>query len=277
VVVDLLTTASAERARELARFLEDQNQQRQSLERKILAEAREQIAGDERHRGAALVLADPQWHPGVIGIVAGRLTDLYGRPVLVIAQSGAVAVGSGRSIHGFALHEALAACSDLLIGHGGHAAAAGFRIAVDRIDAFRDRFVAYTASRFPEGPPPPRLTLDAELPLSALTPGLLAQINRLEPYGAQNARPKFLATDLQLAGDPRKVGGGERHLSFRVRQGSTNMRAIAFGIADRAEELVADEGRCCIAFTPRLNEWNGMRSVEMEVIDFRAGSTVQLQ
>jgi single-stranded-DNA-specific exonuclease len=277
LVVDLLTTTSAERARELARFLEEQNQKRQGLERKILAEARERIEADERHRGAALVLAGTEWHAGVIGIVAGRLADLYGRPVLVIAEAGLVAVGSGRSVPGFALHEALKACSDLLVGHGGHAAAAGFRIVPDRIAAFRDRFVDYTASRFPDGPAQPRLALDAELPLSALTPGLLAQIERLEPFGAQNARPKFLAADLQVTGEPRKVGGGERHLSFRVRQGATAMRAIAFGLAERANELLADQGRCCIAFTPRLNEWNGQRTVEMDVLDFRPGPQARLE
>jgi single-stranded-DNA-specific exonuclease len=276
LVVDLLTTPSAERARELARFLEDQNVQRQSLERKILAEAREQIAADDRHRGAAIVLAADSWHPGVIGIVAGRIADLYGRPTLVIARNGDISVGSGRSIAGFELHLALEACSDCLVGHGGHAAAAGFRVAASRIDEFRNRFVDHAAKHFPDGAPAPRLTLDAELPLSALTPGLLAQIDRLEPYGAHNGRPRFLAADLQIVGEPRKVGGGERHLSFRVRQGNTSMRAIAFGLAERSAELLADEGRCCIAFTPRLNEWNGMRSVEMEVADFRPGNQAKL-
>src|SRR6185437_16090072 len=142
------------------------------------------------------VLAHESWHGGIIGIVAGRLVDQYGRPTVMIALPAAdsegdgkhvrVGVGSGRSIPGFALHEALRACDDLLLGHGGHAAAAGLRIVPENIDAFRARLCEYTAARFPDGPPAPALVLDAEVPLSMLTTGLLADLDRLEPYGAEN-------------------------------------------------------------------------------------------
>ena len=182
-----------------------------------------------------------------------------------------MAVGSGRSIPGFALHEALKACAEDLVSHGGHAAAAGFRLDPTRIDAFRERFCAFAAKHFPGGPPAPELVLDAEVPLSMLTPGLLAALDRLEPYGAQNPRPNFLGAELQVVGEPRRIGGGERHLTFRVRQGSTNMRAIAWGMAERAEALVSAGGQCSVAFTPRINEWNGMRRVELEIIDFQPG------
>jgi single-stranded-DNA-specific exonuclease len=276
LVVDLLTTSSAERARELTRFLEDQNLQRQSLERKILAEAREQIETSEIHRGSALVLASADWHAGVVGIVAGRLTELFGRPSLVIALKGDKGVGSGRSVPGLDLNSALSQCGEVLASHGGHAAAAGFKVHRDRIDELRARFTEIIRQHSPNNTPAPELLLDAEVPLSALTPGLVAQLDRLEPYGSHNPRPKFLATDLQIVGEPKKVGGGERHLSFRVRQGTINFRAIAFGCGERCEELLADSGRCCIAFTPRINEWNGRRSVEMDVADFRAGARTEL-
>jgi single-stranded-DNA-specific exonuclease len=276
LVVDLLTTPSAERARELTRFLEDQNLQRQSLERKILAEARAQIETNEIHRGSALVLASENWHAGVVGIVASRLTDLFGRPSLVIAINGDLGVGSGRSVPGLDLSAALSQCGEVLASHGGHAAAAGFKVQRDRIDELRARFNEVVGWHRPNSTPAPELLLDAEVPLSALTPGLVAQLDRLEPYGAHNPRPKFLATDLQIVGEPRKVGGGERHLSFRVRQGTTNIRAIAFGCGERCDEIVSDSGRCCIAFTPRINEWNGNRSVEMDVADFRAGARTEI-
>jgi single-stranded-DNA-specific exonuclease len=275
LVVDLLTTASAERARPLAQFLEEQNQKRQKLERQLVAEARAIVDADALV-GAALVVDGDGWHPGVIGIVAGRLCEYYGRPALVISRNGDSAVGSGRSAGGFALHEALAACGELLLSHGGHAAAAGFRIECDQIDEFRRRFVSLTSQRFPDGPPPPCLTLDAELPLSALTPGLVAQIDRLEPFGAENPAARFLAAGLQIVGQPRTMGGGERHLNFQVRQGSCQLRAVAWNFADRSEDLLADQGRCCLAFTPRINEWNGQRKVELNVIDFQAGPCAQL-
>jgi single-stranded-DNA-specific exonuclease len=185
-------------------------------------------------------------------------------------------LGSGRSVPGFALHEALAACGDLLLGHGGHQAAAGFRILPEHIDAFRERFCAYAASCFPGGPPAPALVLDAEAPLSVLTLGLLKDLDRLEPYGAENRRPLFLAGNLQVVGEPRKVGNGERHLSFRVRQNGTALKAIAFGMADRADELMSAGGACCLAFTPKLNEWQGWRSVDLEVADFQPGAQARL-
>ena len=155
LVVELLTTQSQEQAMQLARYLEEQNSQRQTLERRMVSEARKLIEEQARSEDAALVLANPGWHAGIIGIVAGRLVDLYARPTLMIAlpsedarrslASSArpaggseredgdgrhvrVGVGSGRSVPGLALHEALRTCGDLLLSHGGHAAAAGFRL-----------------------------------------------------------------------------------------------------------------------------------------------------
>jgi single-stranded-DNA-specific exonuclease len=115
------------------------------------------------------------------------------------------------------------------------------------------------------------LVLDAEVPLSVLTTGLLAAIDRLEPYGAHNPRPKFLAAELEIVGQPRRIGGGERHLTFRVRQGGASLRAIAWGMGERIEALTAAGALCCLAFTPRINEWNGYRAVELEVLDFQVG------
>ncbi len=290
LVVDLLTTPRSEQALQLARYLEDQNSQRQALERRMVQEARKLIEEQARGEDAALVLAQTGWHAGIIGIVAGRLAELYGRPALMIAlptqdemQNTAdggrhvrVGVGSGRSVAGLPLHEALRACEDLLLSHGGHAAAAGFRVLPENIDAFRARICEYAAAYFPDGPPPPTLVLDAEVPLSMLTTRLLAELDRLEPYGAENRRPLFLAGGLQIQGEPRKVGGGERHLSFRVAQQGTTLKAIAWGMAERAQELMSAGGACCLAFTPRLNEWQGWRSVDLEVVDFQAGAQARL-
>jgi single-stranded-DNA-specific exonuclease len=282
LVIELLTTTSAPRAQELARVLEGQNVQRQQHERRILARAREMAATCDLERTPALVLADSEWHPGIVGIVASRLADLYARPTLLIAlcqersECEVVGQGSGRSVPGFRLHEALQACSEHLLSHGGHAAAAGFKLRPEAIAAFRDRFCAYTANHFKTGTPAPRLTIDAEVPLSALTLGLLKDLDRLEPYGAENRRPLFLAAGLKVEGEPKRVGNGERHLSFRVRQAGLAQRAIAFGMAERTEELVSTGGSCCLVFTPRLNEWQGYRRVDLEVVDFQAGTQARL-
>jgi single-stranded-DNA-specific exonuclease len=273
LVVDLLTTMNPDHARALAEYLENLNQQRQSLERKITQQAKEMAEAAGYHQLPAIVLGSSDWHPGVVGIVAGRLAEDYSRPVLITAfpADQEVGSGSGRSIAGFPLHEALQACDDLLLGHGGHAAAAGFKVHPSRFEQFRERFTAVASRWFAGGVPAPLLTLDAEVPLSALTISLVTELEKLEPYGADNPRPRFLASELWLEGEPRRVGGGDRHLSFRVRQGDCRMRAVAFGMGDRLEELTSEQGRCCLAFTPKINEWNGYRSVELEVVDFRAG------
>src|SRR5439155_7199802 len=171
---------------------------------------------------------------------------------------------------------ALAACDDLLVGHGGHPMAAGFKVRPEHIAPFRDRFCAYAASRLPPGPPSPVLTLDAEAPLSAFTLNVVRDLDRLEPYGAENRKPVFLAGGLHVEGEPRKVGQDGKHLQFRLRQGGTVLKAIAFGMADRAGELLSAGGACCLAFTPKVNEWNGWVSVDLEVADFQPGATARL-
>jgi single-stranded-DNA-specific exonuclease len=290
LAVDLLTTTRREYAVDLARHMEQLNSDRQTLEREMVKRARELIEEEGRANDPALVLANApnakNWHGGVVGIVAGRLSEQYGRPVLLITLPrpgaseedghGRLAVGSGRSIPGVPLHEALKACGELLVGHGGHAAAAGFRLHPENVSAFRVRFCDHVAGLFPEGTPAPELVLDAEAPLSALTLGLVDDLDRLEPYGAENRRPLFLAGGLQVQGEPRKVGQGERHLSFRVRQGSTTLKAIAWGMADRAAELMSAGGACCLAFTPKRNEWQGRVSIDLEVVDFQAGAEARL-
>lgn len=281
LLIELLTTGQPERADQLARNLEDLNSKRQLIERRILSEARDLIAAYDLNTTPALVLARSDWQLGVIGIVAGRLADLYARPVLLIAQGidrsqAEVWQGSGRSVPGFPLHEALSACSQYLISHGGHKAAAGFKIHRQAIDAFRASFADYARRYFSGSLPVPRIILDAEVPLSALTPGLVQDLDRLEPYGMDNPRPVLLTGGLQVVGEPRKVGKGERHLSFAVRQQGTTLRAIAFGMAERIEELMSQGGHCCLAYTPKINEWQGNRRPELEVVDFQSGPQARL-
>ena len=278
LVVELLTTDNPIRARELAEYLENLNTQRQGLERRITQQAKDIIEAQGYHHDAGLVVSAPEWHAGVVGIVASRLVDHYGKPTLVIAEKedGSPSTGSGRSVAGFPLHLALQACGSELITHGGHAAAAGFKVLPVNIDALRAKFSSYVSEHFNGQLPKPILRLEAEVPLSALTFSLLKDLDRLEPYGAENPRPRFLATGLKVEGTPRRIGKEERHLSFRIRQGDTLMRAVAFGMGDRLEELMSENGNCCLVFTPKLNEWNGQRTVEMEVNDLRAGLDPQL-
>jgi len=279
LVVEMLTTSNPVKAREVAEFLEAQNSQRQTIERKMVQQARELLDKDHSPDSPAIVLAHADWHPGVVGIVAGRMVEHTGKPVILFAlkPDADVVTGSGRSIASFELHEALKTCDDLLVGHGGHAMAAGAKIRPENIDAFRERFQAYAAKHFPQGlAPPPSLRFDAEVPLSALTFGLLNDLDKLEPYGAENPRPRFLAGGLEIVGEPKKMGKEERHLGFFVKQGTTKMRAVGWNMTERIEELVSAERKVCVAFTPKINEWQGRRSIELEINDFQAGAEARL-
>ena len=277
LAVELLTTTSEVRATELARFLEDQNQQRQTLERRIFGEARDLVQQNFADE-PALVLASREWHAGLIGIVASRLVDLYARPVLMIAmrEDDKIGQGSGRSVAEVALHELLHECTEDLLSHGGHARAAGFRIDCAAIDGFRQRFCHLVRSRFGARAFAPRLTLDAEIPLAALDFKLVQSLEDMEPFGAGNPEPVFLTGPVEVVGEPRRCGKGEATLMFTVRQGHHDYRCIAFSQGDRASELMSGDRHCCLAFTPRINDWNGFRSIRLEIRDFQPGKQARL-
>jgi len=278
LAVELLACASPQRAADLARYLATQNEARQKLERRILHQARELLATQyDETSTPAFVLAAGDWHPGVIGIVAGRLAERCGRPVLLVSLRESPAQGSGRSPAGMHLKDALSECADCLLAYGGHAAAAGFRLDPAQLEPFRRRFLEVAARRAGSAPSRAMLTIDAEVPLAAMTPGLLKSLADLHPYGQGNRPPVFLSTNLRVVGQPRLVGGGERHLSFRVCQdaGGT-FKAIAFDMADRKQELMSADGQCCLAYTPKRNEWNGYVSTDLEVIDLQAGPLPRL-
>lgn len=278
LAIELLGTSVETRAKELAHYLNEQNTQRQTVERRIFSEARSQAESlPDFANTPALVLASPDWHPGVIGIVASRLVDRYARPVLMISCKDDPGSGSGRSVEGFALHEGLASCSQHLLTHGGHAMAAGFKIRPRDIDAFRADFCGCVAQRLNGRARQHTLLIDVEAPLSAMTMGLMKGLQGLHPFGVGNRRPVFLASNLQIVGEPRKIGQGERHLSFRVKQeGSGVFKAIAWSMAERLEELQSGGGKCCLIFTPKINEWQGYVNIDLEVQDFQPGPVADI-
>jgi single-stranded-DNA-specific exonuclease len=275
MAVELLLTHSAERAEIIAGELERHNAERQQMERQMLSEARR--LAESAPLPAAIVLAHRNWHPGLLGIVASRLVDEFSRPTLMISlQKEGLAQGSGRSISAFPLHLALQQCTEHLVSHGGHAVAAGFRLLPDNLDRFRDRFCEVARGQLGDVPARGELKIDAEAPFSSLTMNVMQTLEMLEPFGAGNPAPVMLADDLQVVGEPKVVGAGERHLSFRVRQHTKDFKAIGFNFVDRLEELMSQGGRCCLAFTPRLNEWNGYKSTEIIVKDFQPGPKATL-
>ncbi|HEX6616762.1 MAG TPA: single-stranded-DNA-specific exonuclease RecJ [Gemmatimonadales bacterium] len=249
----LLLTDDPAEAAELARRLEALNVERQVLDRRMLEEALAQVeqTGDpERH--AALVLAGDGWHPGVVGIVASRVVERYGRPAFLIAFDGDVGKGSGRSISRFDLHAALLACGDLLERYGGHQMAAGLTIRRDRLDAFRDRFAEFARGQLGPDDLGPEQRVDLELGLHEATAELERLCRHLEPCGAGNASPVFGVRGVRLTGRSR-VGNG--HLKATLDDGTTRLAAIGFQWADRVPWL--GDGLVDAAFRLDTNEWNG--------------------
>jgi single-stranded-DNA-specific exonuclease len=271
--IELLTTDDPDRADSLARYIHQLNEDRGALERKIYHAASKQAKEDfDPDKDPALVLADRGWHAGVIGIVAGRLAEKFHRPTILLALDSLgvkPAIGSARSAGVCNLHRALTACADLLETYGGHSAAAGLKIAESQIPAFRSAFCEFIASESANGDDGPVLHIDAEAPLCQLTLQTLEQIERLSPFGQGNPRPVLCATQVELVEPPRRIGGGERHLSLKLRQHNLTMRAVGFGHGDSAEALAATPGAIDIAYRPVINTFKGRRSVEMHLVDWR--------
>jgi single-stranded-DNA-specific exonuclease len=278
LAVELLVTDSAERARKLAEFIHGLNEQRQTLERSVYRAAnRDARECCERDGATALVLAGRGWHPGVIGIVAGRLAEEYHRPVVLISldELGCKpGMGSGRSIAGFNLHEALSACETHLVCHGGHEAAAGLTIQEAAIDAFRADFCSYAARQISPDDCGAELFVDAEAPLTALTTKTVQQIESLAPFGHGNHRPVLCTSDVRLAEPPRRIGSTGRHLSVRIEQHGVSLRGVAFGGAEWEHELVSTNGPLAVAFKPVINHFRGRQSVEMHLADWRSDASV---
>ncbi len=270
LAVELFTRADDARAREIALYLEEHNRSRKAVERKILKAASEQIERDGLASDAcrAIVLSGEGWHAGVIGIVAARIVERYHRPTVLIAISEGEGQGSARSVPHFDLADALTACSEHLLSHGGHKMAAGIRIAADRVAPFTEAFVK-VANRCLTGTDLiPKLRLDAEVTIGAMTLACTEAIIGLGPFGIGNPRVK-LATDwVELASEPRLVGRNSEHLQASFTQGDVQLKAIGFGLGSCIEDL-KQHRRCRVAFEPVINEFNGHRNVEMQILDLQ--------
>ena len=274
LAVELLTTGDAERAASLAEYLDQLNRNRQTVERRIFKRAREMVSENpDWQEQSALVLADPDWHPGVIGIVAGRVAEHFEKPAVLLGRrKGDLSSGSGRTFADFDLYAGLRACSGILEGFGGHRAAAGVRVACNRIDEFRKVFVQYVADNHSPEDHHRELPIDAQVRLADVTHAAVRDLQRLGPFGQDNRRPRFAAMDVELAGRPRRIGEGERHLSLRLRQYGTTLRAVAFGRGEWADEIDGAGGTISICFAPVINSFRGRVNVELHLIDWQPGS-----
>jgi single-stranded-DNA-specific exonuclease len=266
--VELLTNESYESALKGARELDRMNRKRQEIEKRIFEEASERVGALGLDRHPAIVLEQEGWHAGVIGIVASKLVEAYGRPVVLIAFDGDMGRGSARSIPTFALHEAMKRCSESLDSFGGHSQAAGLTISRSKLEAFRDRFCQVASEDLDPEDLSPSLEVDAEVSLSELDNAFLAETALFHPYGKENPEPVLAVRDGIVAGKPKRVGSNRNHLSFYFRDGPMALRAIAFGFGEMASSL--DGQRADLAFVPTINRFRGRETLELRVKDVRA-------
>lgn len=263
--LNLLMTRDTAMAMELAERLEMHNRARQQEEEKIRQEATEMLARSfSPARDNVIVLGSHTWHPGVVGIVASLLMRRYHKPTFVISlDENGIGKGSGRSIPGVSLVQAIHECADTLISGGGHDMAAGLVIHEDMIDEFRRRFDAFVRNNVSPDKLMPVLHIDAEVTFPELTLDLLDSYELLEPFGNSNPQPVFMSRNVMLTDAPRHLQGN--HLRLCLRQGSCECDAMYFnGGSVRLPDPPWD-----IAFTIDRNVWRGRTTLSMSIQDIR--------
>ncbi len=267
--VRLLLSQDAAEASEIAARLESYNRERQRLEKIIFDDIFHRIASvrDLQDRGA-LVLSSPDWHPGVIGIVASRVVDRFYRPTILISLRNGIGKGSGRSIAEFNLYRGLKHCESLLLSFGGHRYAAGISIREENIEKFMALLNEIVKKELPVAGLSPQTVIDALCSLNEVTHGFLSQLEGLAPFGHMNPEPVICVRNVQIS-SPSIVGN--KHLRMRVFGNGVSCNSIWFNKGHILEALSG--ASMDIAFTPQINYWNGASSIQLKMKDMATAAS----
>jgi len=265
--VELLLATDEGTANSIARECEELNEERQGMDRRILAEAMRRIDAMDLAATWGIVLDSTDWHAGVIGIVASRVVERTARPAMMIAVHEGMGKGSGRSIAAFDLHHALQDCSSLLVKHGGHKAAAGLTIEAARIPEFAARFNEVARAALTPDDLVPRLRTDLELPLDEADEAFERALRHMEPFGVGNPGPVLVSRGVRVATAPRRIGTDGIKVGLETSRGLLD--GVGWGLAARAGELRAG-ARIDVAYKIDVNEYQGARTLQAVVQDFRA-------
>jgi len=266
----LLLVQDGAEAERIARALDAQNSERQAIERQIVLEIVASIS--ERFdpaRDYFIIEGNDAWHVGVVGIVASRLVAQFHRPTIVLGGNGGSWRGSGRSIEGFDLAAALRECGDLLLRSGGHAMAAGVSMEPERLVALRERLNALARKSLSPEQLRPSLKLDAVVSLRSLTLESIQELSKLSPTGQGNPPVRLAAFGVTCRQPPQRIGKDGQHARLRVTDGMATLDALWWRCADAA----LPSGTFDIAFTPQINEFNGRRSPQLTLLDWRPQAT----
>jgi len=271
LAVDLLLSDNYEEAVEITSQLNSSNQRRQKVGSMVLAEAMDMLKSrPELAEKKVLVLGSETWHPGVIGIVASRIVEKFYRPTLLVSLDGDTGKGSARSIPGFHMYKALEHCKDKLSAHGGHALAAGFSLPAGNLEAFREAINNYAETVLTPESMIPDIELDALISLADINEELIEQLDELWPYGQGNPYPLFGCHEVSLL-NYRGVGKEGAHLKMMVKEGQVTLDGIGFNLGSYAETLATRD--VDLAFIPTVNQWNGRKTLQLEVKEIQPAVT----
>jgi len=268
--VELLLTDDDEKANSLANKLNKANQERQRIEKDTLKEAILKIEKDINFKDhKVIVLHNENWHAGVMGIVASRISDRFNRPAILISTKDGIGRGSGRSIENFHLFEALTACEEFLKEYGGHQYACGLTILEENLAAFIKLINELAANTMTTEDLIQSLCIDMDIELNMLDYKIAEDIAKLEPFGEGNPEPIFCSRNLRLA-QPLRVLKGE-HIKFQVTDGKKNFEAIGFGMAKDSdiEFALRNNTMFDMAYTVSLNNWQGVSTVQLKIEDIK--------
>ena len=266
--VRLLTTQNQQQANNLAQILESENRIRRDIDERTFNEALMMLDSSfDKEQDRVVVLAKEGWHPGVIGIVASRISEEINRPVIMISIEESIGKGSARSIKNFDLYSALELCKNNLTRFGGHKYAAGLTIDENKIDAFRQQLNTISLDMISEEDLIKTITIDMEISLLDIDDQLLKYLKLFEPYGPKNMRPVFRSRNLEVIGSPRIVG--KNHLKFKVRKNNRIFDAIGFNLGDLFYRLSPGENDLDMAYIIEENHWNGKTQIQLRVKDIK--------
>lgn len=264
--LELLLTGNESSALQIAHQLSLDNQKRQAIEDTILYETKEVIEKERLDKTRVIVVGKEEWHEGVVGIVASRIADEYAKPAILLSLKEETAKGSGRSVPGFDIAEALTYCRDLLIKYGGHKQAAGLELKKENLFAFREYINQY-ADNFDEKIFIKKHYYELKLDLTDITQDVVFFLKYFEPTGAENPQPVFYGEDFEVVGIPRVVG--ENHLRFAVRKDGVVYQAIAFGKAENILSIEPGSTRVNCLYTVAEDSFIGKRKVLLKIKEMK--------
>ncbi|HAH22060.1 MAG: single-stranded-DNA-specific exonuclease RecJ [Omnitrophica WOR_2 bacterium GWF2_43_52] len=265
--LELLLCDSDDKAGLLARELHDKNKERQRIESRILQEALQQLEAEiDLANERVIIVHNDNWHQGVLGIIASKISDRFHRPAFVVSFSDGLGKGSGRSIENFHLFEGLRECSQHLVGFGGHKRACGMSILKKEIENFRKSINRIAFEKLTPHDLMPSITIDAQMSLSSLSLDLLQELSLLEPFGNANPKPIFSSANLSVKSKPALMG--KDTLKFWVTDGKQAYQAIGFGMG-RYFDLVSCSETINLAYRISLDTWNGNNQLQLEIEDIQ--------